>query len=184
LITEGCPDWAAPTVSSADGQINHRRRCRSCAPCSPAHRCRRGPRPSVPVHGGPALDATPNTEQLVRGLMRVNHVGEVCAQALYTAQAAATPIRPAGTSCRRQRGRPTIWPGHAKLAWTSWARAPRCSTHFGMPVHLAWACWPASLGDRLSLGLSLKPSAGGGAPAKHLDAACRKTMPRAPSWRK
>jgi len=42
----------------------------------------------------PALDATPLDEAQRReagALMRVNHVGEVCAQALYSAQALATP---------------------------------------------------------------------------------------------
>lgn len=34
---------------------------------------------------------TPQEKQQAGALMRVNHVGEVCAQALYTAQALATP---------------------------------------------------------------------------------------------
>ena len=34
---------------------------------------------------------TPEERRRAAGLMRVNHVGEVCAQALYTAQALATP---------------------------------------------------------------------------------------------
>ena len=34
---------------------------------------------------------TPDERRHAAGLMRVNHVGEVCAQALYTAQALATP---------------------------------------------------------------------------------------------
>lgn len=34
---------------------------------------------------------TPEERRTAAGLMRVNHVGEVCAQALYTAQALATP---------------------------------------------------------------------------------------------
>ena len=37
----------------------------------------------------PSLDA--DAKQLSGALMRVNHVGEVCAQALYSAQALATP---------------------------------------------------------------------------------------------
>ncbi len=35
-------------------------------------------------------DLNPQEKRLAAGLMRVNHVGEVCAQALYTAQAFAT----------------------------------------------------------------------------------------------
>jgi ubiquinone biosynthesis monooxygenase Coq7 len=37
-----------------------------------------------------SLELTPAERQHAAGLMRVNHVGEVCAQALYTAQAHAT----------------------------------------------------------------------------------------------
>ena len=35
-------------------------------------------------------DLDPAQKRLAGALMRVNHVGEVCAQALYTAQAAVT----------------------------------------------------------------------------------------------
>lgn len=38
-----------------------------------------------------ATNLTPEEKRRAAGLMRVNHVGEVCAQALYTAQALATP---------------------------------------------------------------------------------------------
>ncbi len=44
------------------------------------------PRPPEP---GPALND--DEKRLSAALMRVNHVGEVCAQALYTAQALTTP---------------------------------------------------------------------------------------------
>jgi len=36
-------------------------------------------------------ELTPHEQKISAGLMRVNHVGEVCAQALYTAQALTTP---------------------------------------------------------------------------------------------
>jgi ubiquinone biosynthesis monooxygenase Coq7 len=52
-----------------------------------AHRAR-------PDESGPIGDDAPMTEaerSLAGALMRVNHVGEVCAQALYNAQALATP---------------------------------------------------------------------------------------------
>ncbi|RZS53073.1 2-polyprenyl-3-methyl-6-methoxy-1,4-benzoquinone monooxygenase [Sphaerotilus mobilis] len=52
-----------------------------------AHRAR-------PEDTGPAVDEVAMTEAertLAGALMRVNHVGEVCAQALYNAQALATP---------------------------------------------------------------------------------------------
>jgi ubiquinone biosynthesis monooxygenase Coq7 len=46
------------------------------------------PDPSLGCAGDGPLDAADRRESI--GLMRVNHVGEVCAQALYTAQALAT----------------------------------------------------------------------------------------------
>ena len=39
---------------------------------------------------GPAATLSPSEKELAGALMRVNHVGEVCAQALYSAQALAT----------------------------------------------------------------------------------------------
>lgn len=50
------------------------------------------PRPSRPCATVPEADSGPMSDadkQLSGALMRVNHVGEVCAQALYTAQALA-----------------------------------------------------------------------------------------------
>lgn len=44
--------------------------------------------PTLPEEATELSDAE---KRLAAGLMRVNHVGEVCAQALYTAQALATP---------------------------------------------------------------------------------------------
>jgi ubiquinone biosynthesis monooxygenase Coq7 len=46
------------------------------------------PCPTLP---GQTTDLTAAEQALSASLMRVNHVGEVCAQALYTAQALATP---------------------------------------------------------------------------------------------
>ena len=43
-----------------------------------------------PAHGLPEPALDPTQKRLAGALMRVNHVGEVCAQALYTAQAAVT----------------------------------------------------------------------------------------------
>lgn len=47
-------------------------------------------RPS-PAKAGLASKLTIQEQKISAGLMRVNHVGEVCAQALYTAQALTTP---------------------------------------------------------------------------------------------
>lgn len=43
-----------------------------------------------PASGMAEADMTPQERRLAGALMRVNHVGEVCAQALYTAQASVT----------------------------------------------------------------------------------------------
>lgn len=53
------------------------------APAHAAHPC-----PTLPDR---ATELTAQEKRHAAGLMRVNHVGEVCAQALYTAQALATP---------------------------------------------------------------------------------------------
>ena len=45
----------------------------------------------TPKGAGDASDLSPQEAVHAARLMRVNHVGEVCAQALYTAQALATP---------------------------------------------------------------------------------------------
>lgn len=49
----------------------------------------RATRPT-PASSGPATPLDESQRRLSAALMRVNHVGEVCAQALYTAQAATT----------------------------------------------------------------------------------------------
>ena len=49
----------------------------------------RSQRPS-PGAGVPPPDLSPAQKREAAALMRVNHVGEICAQALYTAQALAT----------------------------------------------------------------------------------------------
>jgi ubiquinone biosynthesis monooxygenase Coq7 len=48
------------------------------------------PRPSTPPEAAAPSDLDADARRLSGALMRVNHVGEVCAQALYQAQAVAT----------------------------------------------------------------------------------------------
>jgi ubiquinone biosynthesis monooxygenase Coq7 len=55
----------------------------------PPRSARPTPQPTASALTPGAL--TPEQKQLSAALMRVNHVGEVCAQALYTAQALTTP---------------------------------------------------------------------------------------------
>lgn len=52
------------------------------------------PMPAVlPSEAHPSAELSEADKRLAGGLMRVNHVGEVCAQALYSAQALATTDR-------------------------------------------------------------------------------------------
>jgi len=53
---------------------------------APPHAAHATPQPATP-----GTELTDEEKRLSAALMRVNHVGEVCAQALYTAQALTTP---------------------------------------------------------------------------------------------
>lgn len=55
-----------------------------------AHADRAAPRPAAPSADVPVVELSAEERRLSGALMRVNHVGEVCAQALYQAQALAT----------------------------------------------------------------------------------------------
>ena len=88
------------------------------------------PCPTVPEDSTTALSEPDRA--LAGALMRVNHVGEVCAQALYASQALAA--RGSGAqrneSLARQleaaAGRKRItWPGRRR-GWTSWVLARLC----------------------------------------------------------
>ena len=69
------------------------------------------PKP-VPARPGPPLDDS--DRRLAGALMRVNHVGEVCAQALYSAQALATADPALRRQFERAAGEETD-----HLAWTA-----------------------------------------------------------------
>lgn len=69
-------------------------------------------RPTPATDGGGALD--PAQKRLAGSLMRVNHVGEVCAQALYEAQA-LTARSPVVRERMQQASREEV----DHLAWTS-----------------------------------------------------------------
>jgi len=80
---------------------------------APARASRPAPTPS-PTPDVPVVDLSPDEQSLSAALMRVNHVGEVCAQALYTAQALTTP-NPALRAHFRQAGAQEA----EHLAWTA-----------------------------------------------------------------
>ena len=65
-----------------------------------------------PAHGLPESDLTPEERHHAAGLMRVNHTGEVCAQALYQAQALtarAAGIRAALAQAAREEEEHLDW---------------------------------------------------------------------------
>ena len=114
-----------------------------------AHAGRPMPRPA-----GPAVDdkLTPDQRQLSGALMRVNHVGEVCAQALYAAQA-LTARTPGLRAQMQAAGREET----DHLAWTE-----RRLADLGARTSLLNPLWYAGAfaiglvagraGDRVSLG--------------------------------
>jgi demethoxyubiquinone hydroxylase (CLK1/Coq7/Cat5 family) len=84
-------------------------------------------RPLPAPQPGPVPPPLSEAERRLSGaLMRVNHVGEVCAQALYQAQAlTAATRRCANAWPRRPARRSTTWPGPSSV-WTPWATGAAC----------------------------------------------------------
>ena len=107
------------------------------------------PRPAL---GSPSVDLSPTERRLSGALMRVNHVGEVCAQALYAAQA-LTARTPALRAQMQAAGREEA----DHLAWTE-----RRLADLGDRTSLLNPLWYAGAfalglaagraGDRISLG--------------------------------
>lgn len=106
------------------------------------------PCPTVP---GDATELTESEKKQAGALMRVNHVGEVCAQALYTAQAFATQNEALRTHFIRASAEET---NH--LAWTE-QRLRELGDHTSLlnPLWYAGAfgigLLAGRLGDRVSL---------------------------------
>lgn len=112
-----------------------------------------GTRPyPAPAHPAEEAELTPGQRAEAAALMRVNHVGEVCAQALYEAQALGTPdpsLREAFAEAAREET--------DHLAWTG-----RRIAELGGRTSLLnplWYCGAfaigllaARMGDRVSLG--------------------------------
>ena len=121
------------------------------------HRAAR-PCPTVPEAGGNELQG--EDKALAGALMRVNHVGEVCAQALYTAQALAARLGPGDPQAKERLARHFEAAGQDEtdhLAWTK-TRIDELGTHTSLlnPLWYAGAfgigLLAGRLGDRVSLG--------------------------------
>lgn len=113
-------------------------------------------RRASPARGLPTSALPPQAQQLSGALMRVNHVGEVCAQALYEAQAMGT--RNAG---QRAHLREAAQDESDHLAWTA-RRLDELGAHRSWlnPLWYAGAFTLGSLaaraGDRWSLGFVIE----------------------------
>ena len=98
--------------------------------------------------------ARPPTQRAhAAALMRVNHTGEICAQALYQGQAltARNPQREAALGAAARGGNRA--PGVDRAAASrSWAGGRACSIRSGTRDRSRSARWPAWLGDRWNLG--------------------------------
>ncbi|MDP3521566.1 MAG: 2-polyprenyl-3-methyl-6-methoxy-1,4-benzoquinone monooxygenase [Hydrogenophaga sp.] len=121
------------------------------------HRAAR-PCPTVPEAG--AVELQGKDKALAGALMRVNHVGEVCAQALYTAQALAARLAPGDAAANERLARHFEAAGQDEtdhLAWTK-ARIDELGTHTSLlnPLWFAGAfgigLLAGRLGERVSLG--------------------------------
>lgn len=105
-----------------------------------------------PVAEPPIPVLTEAERRLAGALMRVNHVGEVCAQALYQAQALATP-----TAALKTHFQAAAQEEEDHLAWTQ-QRIDELGTHtswlnpvwYGGSFALGWLA--GRTGDALSLG--------------------------------
>ncbi len=107
----------------------------------------------LPVAGGdPADPAAPAERQLSAALMRVNHVGEICAQALYEGQAAATAdprLAEAFRQAAREEGDHLAWT-HERLRELGARPSLLNPLWYGGALLLGLAA--GRVGDRLSLG--------------------------------
>lgn len=121
------------------------------------HRAAR-PCPTVPEAG--AVELQGDDKALAGALMRVNHVGEICAQALYTAQALAARLAPGDAAANERLARHFEAAGQDEtdhLAWTK-SRIDELGTHTSLlnPLWFAGAfgigLLAGRLGERVSLG--------------------------------
>ena len=115
------------------------------------------PYPTAPEAGDPHADLTDPTERREAGaLMRVNHVGEVCAQALYQAQALTArsdDLRLQMLAAAREEADHLAWTQHrlGELgARPSWLNPLWYAGAFGLGL-LA-----GRLGDKVSLGFVIE----------------------------
>ena len=100
----------------------------------------------------PDMDLETASREHVAGLMRINHAGEVCAQALYAGQAATARSTEVRTRwAQRRQKKLTTWPG-AKTRLDELDSKPSMFNPCGTPVRSRSVLPPAWPGDGWSLG--------------------------------
>lgn len=105
-----------------------------------------------PAHGLPESELTPDERRHAAGLMRVNHTGEVCAQALYQAQALTTrdpAIRERLTQAAREEEEHLAWT-RQRLAELD--AAPSLANPLWYAGSFAIGLAAGATGDRTNLG--------------------------------
>ena len=108
------------------------------------------PYPAPP--GGEANELTAEQRAEAAALMRVNHVGEVCAQALYEAQALGTPdprLREAFAEAAREEADHLAWTGR-RIAELGGSTSLLNPLWYGGAFAIGLLA--ARMGDRMSLG--------------------------------
>src|SRR3954454_24834686 len=111
---------------------------------------------SCPVVAGDETNLKPNEQRRSAALMRVNHVGEICAQALYTAQALSTRNPALRRHFEKAAAQETD-----HLAWTS-ERIKELGDRTSLlnPLWYAGACGmglvAGRIGDKVSLGFVIE----------------------------
>jgi ubiquinone biosynthesis monooxygenase Coq7 len=109
-----------------------------------------GPGPHDADPAEPELSA--EERQLSGALMRVNHVGEICAQALYEGQAASTPdpeLREFFLSCAREESDHLAW---TRQRLSELGASPSLLNPLWYAGSLALGFVAGRAGDRVSLG--------------------------------
>ena len=105
-----------------------------------------------PIVAADETRLTPPERREAAALMRVNHVGEVCAQALYTAQAAATrnpALRQHFEAAAREEGDHLAW---TRSRLTDLGDRPSLLNPLWYAGAFGLGLLAGRLGDRLSLG--------------------------------
>ena len=104
------------------------------------------------AHGAAAAELSPEQRSEAAALMRVNHVGEVCAQALYEAQALGTPdprLREAFAQAAREETDHLAWTGQ-RIAELGGRTSLLNPLWYGGAFAIGLLA--ARMGDRVSLG--------------------------------